>query len=44
MFCHDHAYELQPVLSEVRTWVGEVQALMDVVDRQIDAIKSVHIK
>ncbi len=39
MFCHDHAYELQPVLSEVRTWLGEVQAVMDAIDWEIDAIK-----
>ena len=39
MFCHDHAYELQPVLSEVRSWLGEVQAVMDAIDWEIDAIK-----
>ena len=37
MFCHDHACVLQPVLSEVSSWIDEVQALMDAIDRQVDA-------
>jgi len=33
MFCHDHAYELQPVLSEIGGWLDEVQAFIDAVNR-----------
>ena len=44
MFCHDHAYELQPVLSEISSWLSEVQALTDAIGYQIDAIEDNHMR